>query len=187
MKNISITLILSAIIFFSGVSVTQAEESFTSWLFSFSRQKEVMPVTDTQYNKECSACHIAYQPGLLPEGSWRKLLSAKALEDHFGENAELDEETRKHLLDVLVANSADKSHRKRSKKIMNSLDEGAAPLRIIEIPYIKQKHHEVVEEVVEKSDKIKSLSFCDKCHQKAKEGIYDDDTVVIPGYGNWTW
>ena len=70
---------------------------------------------------------------------------------------------------------------------MVSLSEDKAPLRIIEVPYIRRKHHEVYEDVVKKSDKVKSLSFCDKCHEKAKEGNFDDDTVVIPGYGNWTW
>jgi hypothetical protein len=168
----------------SGISAAQAEESIWSWMFSFNRTKEVAPETNKLYNDECGACHFPYQPGLLPERSWRKLVEAKALSDHFGENAELDEGDRKKILNVLVAGSADKSHYKRSKKIMNSLSDSDAPLRITEVPYIRKKHEEVVDEVVKKSDKVKSLSFCDKCHQKAKEGDFDDDTVVIPGKAN---
>jgi hypothetical protein len=187
MKNNTTTLLLSAIMLFSCVSAAHAEQSFWSWLFSVKRMKEVAPMTDPVYNEECGACHLAYQAGLLPERSWRKLLDAKALEDHFGENAELDEETRKHILDVLVANSADKSWYKRSRKIMSSLDKDQTPLRITQVPYIKEKHEEVMEEVVKTSKKVKSLSFCDKCHQQAEQGRYDDDTVVIPGYGTWTW
>lgn len=182
-----ITLSITVLILCSSVPQSQAEESFFDWLFTLESRKEVKPETDTTYNEECGDCHFPYQPGLLPEASWQKLLKAEALEDHFGENAELDDEDRQHILNVLVANSADKSRYKRSKKIMVSLSEDKAPLRIIEVPYIRRKHHEVYEDVVKKSDKVKSLSFCDKCHEKAKEGNFDDDTVVIPGYGNWTW
>jgi cytochrome c553 len=186
-KRFTITA-LTFLLAVSGVSVAHAqEEGFWSWLIDFSRTKGVAPVTDELYKEECGACHFPYQPGLLPEASWRKLLSAKALEDHFKENAELGEETRTQILDYAVAHSADKSWYKRSRKIMGTLDEGEAPLRITDVPYFKEKHHEVKEEVVDKDNKIKSLSFCNKCHQRADEGVFDDDTVMIPGYGYWTW
>lgn len=188
MKKNFILLILTLIILLSGISVSQAEkESYFSWLFSLERKNEVLPVTDSVYLEECSDCHFPYQPGWLPEASWRKIMDAKALENHFDENAELDEKTRKHLLDVLVADSADKSRFKRSKKIMASLQDGDAPMRITEVPYIKSKHEEVYEDVIEKSKKVKSLSYCDKCHQKAKDAIFDDDTVYITGFGYNDW
>ncbi len=173
MVGSALALLLSQAVF--------AEEGFFSWLGSFSREKEIAPVTDATYNKECGSCHFPFQPGLLPEASWRKLLDAKALSDHFGDNAELDDQTRQKILDVLVADSADKSYRKRSRKIMKSLGEGDAPLRITEIPYIKAKHSEIPENLVKGNPKVKGLSFCNKCHQKAADGVYDDDTVRIPG------
>jgi hypothetical protein len=64
---------------------------------------------------------------------------------------------------------------------------GAAPLRITEVPYIRRKHHEIPERLIKANDKVKSLSYCDACHQQADKGSYDDDTVSIPGHGNWTW
>ncbi|WP_455202824.1 hypothetical protein [Kaarinaea lacus] len=186
-KNITKLLLLLCLALF-GASVAHAEkQGYWSWFFSFKRMKEVAPITDAVYEEECGSCHFAYQPGWLPEASWHKLMDAKALEDHFKENAELDEQTRKQLLDILVANSADKSRYKRSKKIMASLPEGEAPLRITEVPYIKSKHQGVYDDVVSKSKKVKSLSYCDKCHQKAKEADFDDDTVYIPGHGYNTW
>ena len=163
-----------------------AEETFTSWLVSFTRQKEVAPVSDQTYQKECGACHFPYQPGLLPERSWRKLLAADALADHFGDNAELDEATRAAIENFLTANSADKSYYKRSKKIMTSLKADQTPIRITEVTYIRRKHHGIPESLI-KGERVKSLSFCDACHRKAAQGSYDDDTVNIPGYGNWTW
>ena len=157
-----------------------AEEGFFSWLFSVSRKKEVAPVTDAQYIEECGACHFPYQPGLLPEASWKKLLDPTALQDHFGDNAELDNETREHILHILLAGSAEKSWYKRSRKVTASLDTDASPLRITEVPYIKEKHSDIPENLI-KQAKVKSLSFCNKCHTKAEKGIYDDDTVDIPG------
>ena len=166
---------------------SHADDGFFSSLFSLERKSEVAVVSDKDYIEECGSCHFAYQPGLLPEASWRKLMDAMALEDHFGDNAELDESLRSHILDVLVKASADKSSYKRSKKIMASLRDDKAPMRIIETPYIKHAHHEVPASLIKENPKVKSLSQCDKCHQKAAEGSFDDDTVMIPGHGNWTW
>lgn len=181
-------IVLIVLISLVSFSAAQAEEeSYWSWMFSIERKKEIAPISDKVYEDECGSCHFAYQPGWLPEASWRKLMEPKALEDHFKENAELDDETRKRLLDILIANSADKSRYKRSKKIMVSLAEGGAPLRITETPYIKSKHQEVYDEVVSKSSKVKSLSYCDKCHQKAKDADFDDDSVYIPGFGYNDW
>lgn len=171
----------------TGMSSSHAEESFFSSFFTLERHNEVAPVADKDYIEECGSCHFPYQPGLLPEGSWRKLMDAKALEDHFGDNAELDEDVRTHILDVLVNASADKSYYKRSRKIMASLGDDKAPLRIIETPYIKHAHHEIPAKLIKENPKVKSLSYCDKCHQQADKGSFDDDTVVIPGHGNWTW
>lgn len=174
-------IILSFTTFY--VSASRADqEGYWSWLFSIERKKEVAPVTDKLYKDECSSCHVDYPPGFLPEQSWEKLLTAKALEDHFGENAELDEETRLHILNYARANSADKSRYKRSKKVMSSLKKGEAPLRIIDVPYIKEKHKDIPKNLIT-SKEVKSLSYCDKCHKKTAKGIYDDDAVYIPGHG----
>lgn len=187
MKIKSIILLINILTLFMLTTNAHADDAFLSWLFNYERMKEVAPVTDKVYKEECGSCHFAFQPGLLPEASWRKLMEANALADHFKQNAELDESARKHILDLLVANSAEKSYFKRSRKIMASLDEGMAPLRITETPYIEEKHEEVEEKIDIKKSKVKSFANCDKCHQKANDGIFDDDTVMIPDYGYWTW
>ncbi|WP_455221964.1 hypothetical protein [Kaarinaea lacus] len=188
MKKYLLLIFTTMFLTVSFASVASAEEvGFWRWLVSFKRYKEVAPVTDPVYLEECGACHFPYQPGLLPEASWRKLLDAKALADHFGENAELDDSTRQQILNVLVSSSADKSRYKRSKKIMSSLDEGEAPLRITKVPYFVEKHEDVGDEYVKNNSKVKSFSYCNKCHQEAKNAIFDDDTVYIPGKGYWTW
>ena len=163
----------------------QAEEDFVGWLLNFQRQKNVKPVTDKQYQEECGGCHFAYQPGLLPAKSWEVLLNANALRKHFGVNAELDDDTLKVIHDYAVDNAADKSWYKRSRKIAVATEEGPAPLRITELRYISLKHHEIPEKMIKGNKGVKSLSFCDKCHTQAAQGVYDADTVNIPNYPNW--
>lgn len=63
----------------------------------------------TQYQAECGACHLANPPGMLPVASWVRLLDGLA--DHFGENAELDPETRASLLSWLGKNAASLTYR----------------------------------------------------------------------------
>ncbi len=70
---------------------------------------------------------------------------------------------------------------------MASLQENEATIRISKVRYLQDKHEEVYNKVVKNSKKIKSMSLCDDCHQRANEGVFDDDTVVIPEYGRWTW
>ena len=162
-----------------------AEEDFLDWLFDFHRTKGVQPVINKLYQDECGECHFAYQPGLLPAKSWEVLLDAKALRKHFGVSAELDEDTLKIIRDYAVRNSADKSWYKRSRKIAVATEEGPAPLRITELRYISRKHQDIPEKMIKGNKGVKSLSFCDKCHTQAGQGIYDADTVNIPNYPNW--
>jgi hypothetical protein len=48
-------------------------------------------VTDQTTRDECSACHIAYPPALLPKASWNAILDD--LSNHFGEDASLPAES----------------------------------------------------------------------------------------------
>jgi diheme cytochrome c len=139
-------------------------------------ESRLKPVNDPAYKENCGACHFAYQPGLLPSGSWQKILSR--LEDHFGEVVEIDPESRKIISGYLTANAAEHSSAKRAVKIMRSL-RGTTPLRITEVPYIRKKHHEIRRGVLER-ESIGSLSRCNACHRTAESGIYDDDSVSIP-------
>jgi hypothetical protein len=156
-----------------------------SWLKSFDSYKGVNVVQSEVYKEECGSCHFAYQPGLLPQRSWIKLLTATALEDHFGENAELDEETLAEIKSYALDNAADDAYFKRSKKMMASLADDEAPLRITEVRYFKRKHAEIPEKLIKGNSEVRSLSFCDSCHTAAAKGSFDDDDVYIPGYGRW--
>jgi hypothetical protein len=134
------------------------------------------PVNNPTYSEQCGACHFAYQPELLPSASWGKILNG--LDDHFGEFIELDADSKKIIGEYLKVNAAEHSSAKRAVKIMSSLG-NRTPLRITQIPYIQEKHHEIPPEVFNR-DSIGSLSNCSACHKTAERGIYDDDSVGIP-------
>lgn len=179
-------LILATVATLSATAPAAAEQGFFSRTFSVERHKEVAAVSNKAYADECSSCHYAYPPGLLPEASWRKLLAPQALSDHFGENIEMKETRRAEVLDYAVKNAADHVDEKRSRKIMSSLGT-AAPLRISEVAYIKRKHSEIPEKLIKGNPRVNSLAQCDTCHTDAKNGNLDDDTVVIPDHGRWRW
>lgn len=140
------------------------------------RKRYLSPVDNAAYKDACGACHFSYQAELLPSGSWEKILAG--LEDHFGEAVEVDPESKKTIAAYLTANAAEHSSAKRAVKIVRSLG-NQTPLRITEIPYIQEKHHDVSADVLKRKS-IGSLSNCSACHTTAEKGIYDDDNVVIP-------
>ncbi len=140
------------------------------------------PVSLPKYSDECGSCHMAYPAGALPERSWRKLMSQ--LDDHFGENAELDEVDRQEITDYLVKHAAEHSHYRRAAKMRRSIASGETPLRISEVPYFVKEHRKVVRRI-SGSDKVKSISQCDSCHTRADSGSYAEREIEVPGIGRW--
>ena len=139
-------------------------------------KRYLAPANNPLYIEECGACHFPYQPELLPSGSWKKITAV--LDDHFGEELEINPESENVISGYLIANSAEKSSAKIAVKIMKSLGD-RTPIRITEIPYILKKHDEVDPDVFKKKS-IGSFSNCRACHTTAEKGIYEDDHVVIP-------
>jgi hypothetical protein len=166
-------------------SVANAKESLLEAVFTPFRQKEIVPVSNQQYQEECGSCHFAYPPGLLPARSWQKLLTKEALSKHFGQNAELDPVSLKVIYDYALANAADQSYHKRSRKIAQSTAQGEPPLRITAVRYIQRKHQHLPAKMVKDNPAVKSLSYCDACHTQASQGVFDKDFVKIPNYADW--
>ncbi len=133
---------------------------------------------DPLYRDECGSCHIAYPAQLLPTKSWRKIMAG--LEDHFDENAEVDEATKQSIENYLVKASGSGTYRKLFRNLGN-----LTPLRITELPYFIHEHDEIPSRYIKANDKVKSLSQCDACHQKAERGGFDEDDIFIPGFGRW--
>ncbi|MCF6207881.1 MAG: diheme cytochrome c [Ghiorsea sp.] len=166
-----------------GFSSQAYAENIFEDLFRF---KGVKPMNNDLYNDSCGECHYAYQAGLLPKVSWERMMLVDELEDHFGEVADLDEEDRLELIELLVSNAADTSIYKRAMNISRSIPDGKVELRITEVPYIKRKHKPMTDKYVKNNPKVKSMINCNACHRDIDKGIFDDDTVLIPNYGYWS-
>ena len=179
MKYRSLLITVTAAFLLQACGNSFGDDDFRLW----KRQPGVAPVTNTKYKTECGSCHFAYQPGLLPEQSWKKIMSS--LDDHFGDNAELDNATRNEIQSYLVNNSADKSNFRRSKKIMRYIKTNQVPLRITDLHYIKRRHHEIPKRMISGNDKVRTLGHCDACHQGVDTGIFSERNIRIPGYGHW--
>ena len=121
-------------------------------------------VTDEMTKAECSACHIAYPPRMLPAASWEVLMGG--LKTHFGEDASLDEAAVTHIRDYLVANAG-----KDDPKAIDA--EGKPLLRISERRWFKHEHSDEVSAAALK--KAGSWANCVACHAGAEKGQFDDD------------
>ncbi len=130
------------------------------------------------YLEECGSCHMAYPPQLLPSESWHKML--QGLEDHFGENAEMDVATSNAIDSYLQQASRTSSYKKMFRNLGSR-----SPLRITELPYFKHEHDEIPSRFIADNAKLSSLSQCNACHQDAERGQFDEDNVIIPGVGRW--
>lgn len=133
--------------------------------------------TNAAYIKECGACHLAFQPQLLPQRSWDALMNG--LDSHFGDSAALDTAVKAEIQAYLAKNSADKSSSKVSQKLLASLGGSEAPVRITETSYFKRKHREVRADVFKRKS-IGSPAHCAACHVTAEKGDYDEHKVKIP-------
>jgi len=130
------------------------------------------------YKKECSTCHMAFPPNVLPAKSWQIMISS--LKDHFGDDASLDEQTRNEIEAFLVKNSAENSTEEASFKLLRSIeDKNNPPIRITEIAYWKGKHKDIKPDVYEHKS-ITNRINCKACHKWAEYGSFEDSDIRIP-------
>ncbi len=132
------------------------------------RGKPVQPAqTNVLFQQECSTCHIAYAPGLLPAESWRKIMTG--LDKHFGSDASLTDQENNEITTFLVSNAS------------NRWSAPTAPLRITESAWFKSKHdaHEI-SPAVWKNPQVKSPANCGACHTQAESGSFRERDIKIP-------
>ena len=121
-------------------------------------------VQGKEYAKECGSCHLAFPPQMLPARSWSALLGG--LSNHFGQNAEVDAVTLKHLRDFLEVTAGPEVS-------------GPAPLRITELRWWRREHDEVSPAVF-KRKAILTPANCGACHPGANNGAFGEHQVQIP-------
>lgn len=116
------------------------------------------------YAAECGTCHLAFPPAMLPARSWKALLGG--LDDHFGQNAELDAATRQKLEGFLTANAG--------RDVA-----GPTPLRITQLRSWLREHDEIPASTF-KRKAVSSPANCAACHPGADQGAFSEHQVKIP-------
>ena len=181
MKVFTITATILSLSLLVGLGISYGDNDEHGGRFK--PKASVAPVTNANYARECGSCHMAYPPGLLPQRSWDKIMGT--LDNHFGDNAELEPALAKEIQQYLTTNSADHADYRRSRAINHSLTPEQVPLRISETPYIKRKHREIPARLITGNKEVRSMSNCQACHRSADKGIFNEHSVNIPGYGRW--
>ena len=141
-------------------------------VFSTAHAEKPFPViTDPVVIKECSDCHMLYQPEMLTQIAWTKMMGG--LSDHFGDDASLQQDTTKHILDFYLANAADVTTYKDAGRFLRNIDPANPPLKITDTPRYKHKHERIAADVW----KRKNVAFkgnCVACHVDAGKGDYEE-------------
>lgn len=119
------------------------------------------------YGEECGACHLAYPPGFLPAGSWRRIMAG--LDQHYGTDASLDDAISRQLDGWLQANAG------TYKRVAGEPPED----RITRSGWFERKHHGIDASVWKLPD-VKSAANCAACHDGAAQGRFDDDNLRQP-------
>lgn len=147
--------------------------------FAGEHRHDSLPAAENKlWHAECSVCHVAYPPGLLPERSWRAIMDG--LDRHFGENASLDPADRRTITEFLAANAADRVDNRWAHQIAAATPAGRTPLRITEFAWFERKHDELRAEVWKRKE-VGSPANCGACHPGAEKGRFDEAAVVVPG------
>ncbi|MDD3056009.1 MAG: diheme cytochrome c [Aliarcobacter sp.] len=150
---------------------------------NYNTKTDVAPVNNQLYIKECGSCHFPYQPGLLPSNAWNKMMTN--LENHFNNDASLNEANLQTLTKYLNDNSAEKNMQyKRSNRIVSSLAKNQIPDSISTTPYMIKKHEDIRKNLITQNE-VKGLFNCIACHKTADKGIYGERDINIPNFGRW--
>jgi len=136
-------------------------------------------VKDDLYIEECGACHLAYAPALMPHQSWVGIM--QGLEDHFGENAELDAEGSAHISKYLAQYALGTGGPSTMSQLARNLPQNP-PLRVTEFPAFLDAHDVVKQQLEMQEWPDGFLSPCRDCHRQAADARFEKE-LLHPGYG----
>ncbi len=150
------TLVLAAAVLFP-VHHVSAEEGEGAY---------VGKITNEATARECSACHMAYQPAFLSQRSWKAIM--ENLAEHFGEDASLDNSVRQEIEGYLVANAGDAAQPEKP---------GTKPpiLRITELSWFNRVHGRRARAYAAGHPNIGTISNCTGCHSGAANGFFEGE------------
>lgn len=124
------------------------------------------------FQTECGGCHLAFPPALLSATDWRHIMNG--LEKHYGDNAALDEKTRRQVEDFLVRNSG-------SGRRVIGTGSGAGVLPRLTLTGWFRKEHDEVPAAAWKDKGVGSAANCTACHSRAEQGSFRGREIRMPG------
>ncbi len=128
------------------------------------------------FQAECGSCHVAFPPELLAADDWKRVMAS--LDKHYGDNASLDEPTRKTIEAFLVRYAGRAAKVSAGGTALN----GDLP-RMTTTPWFKREHREVAAADWTHA-KVKTAANCEACHTQAAEGSYREREIVMPAGKN---
>jgi mono/diheme cytochrome c family protein len=135
---------------------------------AFADGGQAMPrIVPPAYTQECASCHTAYPPGMLPAGSWQRIMGG--LDRHYGTDASLDAATVQRLGAWLQAYAG----------TYKRVSEEPPQDRITRSAWFERKHRKV-ESAFGQLPSVKSAANCAACHTGADQGRFDDDDLRMP-------
>lgn len=140
-------------------------------------QKQDYAMIHPEFENECGSCHITYPPYLLPKRSWVAMM--QDLENHFGDDASIDNKTNLSILAFLKANSAENATHEAAFKILKSLKGNDSTIAITKTPYWKGRHKHIENEIFLSQD-VKSRANCSACHQNIEYGLIENTLIKVP-------
>ncbi|MCF6206559.1 MAG: cytochrome b/b6 domain-containing protein [Sulfurovum sp.] len=152
---------------------------FTNNVFVASHNvKQDYATLHEEFYNECGSCHMIYPPNLLPKKSWIAMM--KDLENHFGDDASIDDSLNHSILAFLIKKSAENSTSQASLNILKSLkDVNKTVIAISKTPYWDEAHKDVDDELFN-SEQVLSKANCKVCHIDIEYGIIENNLIKIP-------
>jgi nitrate/TMAO reductase-like tetraheme cytochrome c subunit len=154
MKKVWMSLAAAATLALSMTGLAHAERSY-----------DVAP--NAKHQQECSSCHVAYPPGLLPAASWGRIMGG--LSKHYGTDASLDDASTREIAAWLKAHAGSG----------RSGGEEPAQDRISKANWFVRQHDEVSTSTWKRAS-IGSAANCSACHAGAAKGDFNEHAVRIP-------
>ena len=144
----------------------------TTWCASVSYAQRTVPVPAlTAYQQECTVCHFAYPPGLLPAAAWKNITDG--LPQHFATSVLLNSDTQSAIADWLQTQAVNPDWVGAQMPPDNRITRADWWLKI-------HKPSKKLPAKVWKNLYVKSPSNCAACHRGAPSGEYNAKTVLIP-------
>ena len=166
-RPIAAAIVIALFVSFAGLML---------WAFSTMPPSGLVNLPpNADYESECGDCHAPFHPSLLPIASWQKMMAT--LDDHFGEDATLDDQTVAGITAYLTQYGGESWDTEAANRfrIVNP----QKPLQITETPYWISKHEDVSPETF-KRKKVGVKSNCGACHTDHYSGRFDDQKIKIP-------